>query len=534
MARCGNALTRRLCLAIAGRSISAAIRLTRCSKGSWAGAALDVLGGHREVLAELVRQGRHQLGEGVADALDRRVTLVDVRLGDPLDQGPPIRGAGELLAYLEAELPTQEDVGAAVRKVLDVHQAAGRARAQEVLRGRLLALGLHQDHADPPGLGLELEKVSHQLPVARLEDVEPQVGRREMYDVWQGEEGDRGGLLRFLGHAWMITGDKLVSRCEIGGEFTPPIGRRRCRRHSTMKIKTALTTALLLALCGPLAAQVWAGWLPTETTENQWWLPSMLARAEGAWARRADGHEGPRARAEPVDEAIALYERALAVEPENLTAHWGLLRALYFRGEFVAGSPEERLAAHARGKDVAEAAFALIPEWPEDRDGVATAAPLLADRPDGAEVVFWGALAWGAWGDSIDMLTAVRAGVGGKVRMLTELAVAVDPNYADAGGHRILGRLHAVAPKVPFFTGWVDRKLAVEQLRRAVEVAPDNPDNLLFLAEALLEHTDDAEREARRLLEEAVAVAPRPGAEVEHARTRMQIEERLAELGEVD
>ena len=34
----------------------------------------------------------------------------------------------------------------------------------------------------------------------------------------------------------------------------------------------------------------------------------------------------------------------------------------------------------------------------------------------------------------------------------------------DAAGHRVLGRLHTLAPKVPFFTGWVDRDKAVAEL----------------------------------------------------------------------
>ena len=70
-----------------------------------------------------------------------------------------------------------------------------------------------------------------------------------------------------------------------------------------------------------------------------------------------------------------------------------------------------------------------------------------------------------------------RAREWGTGATYSETLIALDERYEDAGGHRILGRLHTLAPKVPFVTGWVDHGKAVSELRRAVALGPDNLDN---------------------------------------------------------
>ncbi len=52
-----------------------------------------------------------------------------------------------------------------------------------------------------------------------------------------------------------------------------------------------------------------------------------LAVGDLAWTQRAEGHEGTRAAAEPIDNAIRAYRKVLQAEPENLEARWKLLRA---------------------------------------------------------------------------------------------------------------------------------------------------------------------------------------------------------------
>ena len=112
----------------------------------------------------------------------------------------------------------------------------------------------------------------------------------------------------------------------------------------------------------------------------------------------------------------------------------------------------------------------------------------MAGVPEAKPLYLWAAVHWGLWGDVFGRLAAARQGVGDKVKRYSEILIALDERYEDAAGHRILGRLHTLAPKVPFVTGWVDRDKAVSELRRAVALGPDNLDNHLFLAEALFEY----------------------------------------------
>ncbi len=238
-----------------------------------------------------------------------------------------------------------------------------------------------------------------------------------------------------------------------------------------------------------------------------------LARGDAAWARRAQGHRGGRALPGPVDQAIAAYEEAMAGRPNDLAARSRLLRALYFRGDLVAPDRDARRRAFERGRDVAEAGLDQLAARAGGRkrlDGMtpAAAARALAGVPQAADINLWAAVHWGLWGDAFGRLAAARQGVADKVRRYSEVTAALDERFEAAGSHRILGRLHAEAPRVPFVTGWVDREQAVAHLRRAVALAPDEPYNQLFLAEALLAHFPDRKAEALAILRRVAAVTP--------------------------
>ena len=80
-----------------------------------------------------------------------------------------------------------------------------------------------------------------------------------------------------------------------------------------------------------------------------------VVAGDAAWARRAEGHQGGKAAAAPIGEAIAAYERAVKEQPARLEASWKLLRALFFQGEHVAQSNAEKQKIFGRGKELAEA-----------------------------------------------------------------------------------------------------------------------------------------------------------------------------------
>jgi tetratricopeptide (TPR) repeat protein len=258
-----------------------------------------------------------------------------------------------------------------------------------------------------------------------------------------------------------------------------------------------------------------------------------VAAGDAAWARRADGHQGDRAAPGPIDEAIAAFERAAKEQPERLEATWKLLRALHYKGEFATTERDGKQRIFARGKEVAEGGIDRLAGRLGGRGRfddlvAAEAAKAVAGVPEAKPLFLWSAVHWGLWGDVFGRMAAARQGVGDRVRRYCEILIALDERYEDAGGHRVLGRLHTLAPKVPFFTGWVDRDKAVAELRRAVALGPDNLDNHLFLAEAILEHQPARAAEAREILRRLLARRPAPELVVEQERTLVNARALLA------
>jgi tetratricopeptide (TPR) repeat protein len=262
----------------------------------------------------------------------------------------------------------------------------------------------------------------------------------------------------------------------------------------------------------------------------------LLARGDAAWARRAQGHNDGRPAAGPISDALAAYEAALAARPDDLAARWRLMRALYFQGEFVASDPDAKLAVFARGRDLAEEGLDQLAVGLGGREVLDDLEPVEAARrlepePQAAAVHFWAAAHWGLWGRHRGKIAAARQGVANKIRRYAEVTIALDERFENAGGHRILGRLHAEAPKIPFFTGWVDRPFAILELERAVALAPDDLLSQLYLAEALIDYDAERRVEGIELLRRIVASQPNPDWLVEEIRAIADARARLEALG---
>jgi tetratricopeptide (TPR) repeat protein len=245
-----------------------------------------------------------------------------------------------------------------------------------------------------------------------------------------------------------------------------------------------------------------------------------IAAGDAAWARRGEGHQGRNASPGPIGEAIAAYERALKAQPERLECSWKLLRALHFRGEFVARTREDKQAVFDRGRKLTEASLDRLAKHVGGRERLdkmtpAEVAKAYAGVPEAQAIHLFGGIHWALWGDVYGHIPAARQGVGDKVRRYSEVVIAIDERFEHAGGHRLLGRLHTLAPHIPLITGWVSRDKAVAELRRAVALAPDYPYNSVFLADALLRYQSDHAAEARQLLQRVVARPPSPEQVVE-------------------
>jgi tetratricopeptide (TPR) repeat protein len=257
-----------------------------------------------------------------------------------------------------------------------------------------------------------------------------------------------------------------------------------------------------------------------------------LTRADAAWHRRAEGHVDGQAAPGPIGEAVAAYEEALAADPTHLETTWKLLRALYFQGDHTTEGNEAKKKVFGRGREVSEAALNLLAERIGTREALDTMEPeafLAAFRePEVPRIYFWATANWGLWGQAYGKMAAARQGVATRVRDYSEIVIALDPEYEDGGGYRILGRLHTEAPKIPFITGWIDHKGAILHLRRAFELGSEDPYNRFYLADALLRFDKRQEADAMKLLRQVAKLTPRPEKVIEDLFVRQEAQALLA------
>lgn len=268
--------------------------------------------------------------------------------------------------------------------------------------------------------------------------------------------------------------------------------------------------------------------------------PGAADRALGdaAWARRAEGHDGPAAAPGPVGEAIAAYERAVAAAPDDAPTRVKLLRAIYFLGEYATADRGAKAEVFTRGREVAEAGIDRLasgfdgdprPRWDDEAAHRALAAHL-AGRPQAVGIYLWAANHWALWGRNRGPLAAARQGAAGRIRDYAHVVIALDPTYDQAGGWRVLGRLHHEAPRVPLVTGWIDRREGLRALSRAVELAPDDLLGRLYWIESVLEHDETRRDEAIASLRRLAGREPAPEALIEELAILVDARELLARV----
>jgi hypothetical protein len=263
--------------------------------------------------------------------------------------------------------------------------------------------------------------------------------------------------------------------------------------------------AALLALLAPtVSAQ--------ETAAS---ASAPLAACDAHWARRAEGAEGSHAKPAEIDAAIEACRAAAAEAPDALEPRWKLMRALYFKGEYTTDDAERKKAIFDDGKKVGEETRVVLRRLAAkasgrsmDKAGSRELADALKGNRDAAAVFLWTAVDWGKWALAFGKSAAVKQGAAAKIRDDATAVIRMDPAFEEAGGHRVLGRLHHQTPSVPFFTGWASRSEALANLKKANELAPKNFINRLYFAEAIWDYEKSRRSEARAMLEGLVRDAP--------------------------
>lgn len=248
-----------------------------------------------------------------------------------------------------------------------------------------------------------------------------------------------------------------------------------------------------------------------------------IEQADGLWRQRARGQSDGEPDPVPIRRALAAYEALLTERPDDLEVRWKLLRAQQFYGEYVLEEADEKRQLFRRARDLADDSRRRLLERHGLTEGEASEESIVralsGETGDGdtlaAAIYYYSAVHWGRWGDTTGRLSAARAGVGDKLRDFGRLVVALDERFEEAAGHRLLGRLHTEAPRIPLVTGWVDRDLAVRELETACRIAPQNPFNQTYLADALLRFRNGRRAEAIERLERVVTSEPRQSQLVE-------------------
>lgn len=253
------------------------------------------------------------------------------------------------------------------------------------------------------------------------------------------------------------------------------------------------------------------------------------------YERRGEKASGSRARPEPIEQSIACFRKEIAEAPGDLEAHWRLIRALFFRGAYASGSTDEERNFFEAGKEAGEKALDVIREAlsKKARRDLSGASPveLVRFAKGNSPVVgcfLWSGVCWGRWAVAYGKLAAVRQGAGARIKDFATAAVDLDPLREDAGGHRLLGRLHFETPFVPLVTGWASKQEALKHLSRAVELAPRSRISRQYLAEAIWTFEPKQRAEAIRLLEGIVAGSPAPDLLIEELRSQEESRALLA------
>lgn len=252
-----------------------------------------------------------------------------------------------------------------------------------------------------------------------------------------------------------------------------------------------------------------------------------LAAVDSAWSRRSEGAKGGSATVGAADAVVEAGRGAVTADPKSVAARWRLMRALYFKGEHATAGSEAKKAVFDEGKRLGEETLDLIRREAGAGAGkdLSKATPVelvpwLKGRPDSTACFLWSGVNWGKWALVYGKTAAARQGAAAKIRDYATAVVRLDPLFEEGGGYRVLGRLHHQTPSIPFVTGWASRTEALTNLRLAVQAAPRNFVNRLYLAEAIWDYEKEKRPEARRLLEALAADTPTAALAVEDARAQ--------------
>lgn len=223
-----------------------------------------------------------------------------------------------------------------------------------------------------------------------------------------------------------------------------------------------------------VAALLWAA-LALLATALPAWAQSPLVAELRVWATRY--HENP----QKIDELRAALEQAAQTDA-RLDTLLALSQACFIYGDVRAKTPEEKLDAYDRGRQIAKRAVELAPK--------------------SAAARFWFGANTGRWGQTKGVMRSLF--LLPTVKDAMEAALELDPAYAPAYG--LGGNIYYEVPG--FVGGDLDRSEAM--FRKGLALDPHYTSLRVGLARTLLKkgRAAEARREALAVLEEKAPSNP--------------------------
>lgn len=192
-----------------------------------------------------------------------------------------------------------------------------------------------------------------------------------------------------------------------------------------------------------------------------------LQKAEDWYWRRAEGCSQHKASPEPINNAIKYARQALQSKRTEPEAAAILLKSYHYKAKYVPMSEDEKHELLKKGRDFGK--------------------KMTERYPDNQAIKFWYMGNLGGYGQTLGVVTAAREGIGNKIKALCEELIETAPSIDEAGPYRVLGVLHFKLPHIPFVISWPDDGVGLDYLKKAANIAPENPANLYYHARLLYE-----------------------------------------------
>ena len=265
----------------------------------------------------------------------------------------------------------------------------------------------------------------------------------------------------------------------------------------------------------------------------------QLTDGDQAYRDRADGIQAGKPRSTNIDAAIAAFQRAVTQSPNDLEPRWKLLRALRYKGAYVAVTKQEKRKVFEQARMIGRESVDLVDRMLAAKGVGAiarTAEKKVAEAarqiPHAGELLYWDAVSWGEWAQVYGKLAAVKEGVADRIRRQSTIVMMIDPKIEAGGGARVLGRLHNQTPRVPFLTGWASGTEAVKYLSQSLAQDPTNKVTKVFLAEAMVAAEKSSKVKAVQMLREVISEPNDPSYAAEHTGAQEDARALLKQWGE--